>query len=323
MTRFMFITAGLLAALGARLPLYAQEQELPKELPKYSDAKQPTKSSAPPIRGKKPLERPPRLTDGPTGEDGKPIGTVEETPAPTVRAPEFRRRDPDRVMATWIALEAHEGIVLANLARERSSSENVRKLAKGLIEDNEALLASLKPFAPDASRHDYVSTTAKEAAKDPTDVSPSVSATENRAQGPVNRKPRAAIDDHPEKPVVRATADASRDAAESRDFNVIEIERALAAQCLASSRKMLDEQRGQEFDHYFLMQQLTAQKALRDKLIVYQRYVSGSLADAFAAAERSADMHLELLSSSLAKMPEPAKAAATTRALTPAKTVKR
>jgi hypothetical protein len=78
----------------------------------------------------------------------------------------------------------------------------------------------------------------------------------------------------------------------NRDFNVVQIERELAVQRLASSRKLLNERRGEEFDFYFLAQQIAMQKKLRDELIVYQRHVSPALAEIFMDGEQASDQHL-------------------------------
>lgn len=75
-------------------------------------------------------------------------------------------------------------------------------------------------------------------------------------------------------------------------FNVVQIERELAVQSLASSKMLLNERTGPEFDQWFLAQQVSLQKCLRDQLVVYQRHVSPELARVFAQGERTADDHL-------------------------------
>lgn len=285
MFRQLIVVAGVLVFTNAISALQAQEQELPKQPPKYSDAKQPTTATAPPLKPKPPLEKPPRLTDGATDENGLPL--VKEEGTTSVQAVELRRRDPDRVMATWIALANREEVILSNIASGRAASAEVRKFAKMVSEDHAALLQQLKPFAPEAIAPDYFNTTAKDARDNETTV-------RQRANDPdTTEKTGALLDEGPPAPTGRRPIETPEAVAAGRDFNVIQLERELAVQCLASNRKMLNERRGTDFDHFFLAQQIAHHNALRDKLIVYQRYVSTPLAEIFADAERVSDRHME------------------------------
>lgn len=94
-------------------------------------------------------------------------------------------------------------------------------------------------------------------------------------------------------PIIRSGVKAATpSSAQRRNFNVIQLERELAVQSLASSKMLLNELSGPEFDLWFLAQQVAIHKCMRDQMIVYQRHVSPDLARVFAQGERAADDHL-------------------------------
>lgn len=255
----------------------------------------------------------------------------------------LRARNPDLTMATWIALADHEEIALAELAADRAHHPAVRQYAAAMVKDHATLLNRLRPYAPEVIRRDYLNMTARDARAE--ELVPRNRAVVNKtpvaSKAPaVNNAPRAnktparvgpVIDQLADgKPpeadltpsVTRTEEDRPRLAAETatpvrtearpavpvgRDFNVVQVERELAVQSLASSKEMLMNKTGADFDACFLAQQIGIHKSLRDKLIVYQRYVSSDLVKVFSEGESAAIDHLaqanDLLSKTATALP--------------------
>lgn len=333
MSRKFLVFVGLLALGGSASQLLAQiESTLPKKNAQAREAIQPSTTTAPLLKPKPPLDRTPRLTDGATDERGnefEPRGDESTGPTevltnrPSVVA--VRSRNPDLVMGTWIALAAHEEIALAEIAAERSGSPAVRQFAADMVKEHEALLNRLRPYAPEAISREYLNMTARDARtaeivirnraaahntstpnKTPSrvgpvidrladgkppeaDLTPSVTRTEE------DRPRLGAEPTETPRPVVRHVA-------VGRDFSVVQVERELAVQSLASSKEMLANKTGPDFDTWFLTQQIGIHKSLRDKLIIYQRHVATDLASVLADGEQAAVDHLALTNDLLGKV---------------------
>lgn len=267
--------------------LVAQESNTTPKPLQPLEARQPTKSTAPALRAKLPPDAPPRLSDPATDENGRPLaptGLEDEDTRVAADVP-VRRKNPDRVMATWIALDNLQIIAISDLASERSTDEAIKDYASTVAEEHADLQKLLKRYAPDVATDKYLNTTAKDAR----DISTPVRTNEKDDVDP-NTTPLVPLDEvDPEIIAAKKPGPTRISAATNRDFDVVQIERELATQSLASSRKMLNERRGAEFDRHFLAHQIAMHKSLRDKLIVYQRHVSGPLADLMANAERTCE----------------------------------
>ncbi|MDB5336153.1 MAG: hypothetical protein JWN70_1772, partial [Planctomycetaceae bacterium] len=77
----------------------------------------------------------------------------------------------------------------------------------------------------------------------------------------------------------------ARDSA-NHDFDVMQVERQLAVQSLAGSKRLIEQKTGQEIDLAFLRQEMVMQHELLDKLVVYQKYASSDLKEVLVDAER-------------------------------------
>lgn len=343
MSRKLMIAMGVLAVVNCGTLLRAQiESTLPPKNAQPREAIQPSTTTAPLLKPKPPLDRPPRLTDGATDEHGNP---VEEEPDLTVgptevitnrtRTPVLRSRAPDTVMATWIALATHEEIGLAEIAAERSHNPEVRQYAAAMVKDYVTLLNRLRPYAPEAIRRDYLNMTARDARTQETIVRNRAAAIASpvRVNTPVaNKTPsrvgpvidRLADGKPPEKDltpsVTRTEVDRPRLGAETasvaqadarplistgRAFNIVQVERELAIQSLAASKELLANKTGPDFDEWFLAEQLGIHKSLRDKLIIYQRYASSDLGKVLADGEAAAVDHLAQTNDLLSKITRP------------------
>lgn len=297
MSRKLVVGLSLIGFTNAMWFLSAQEFNTPKKTPQYSNAKQPAESNSPPIRAKPPVDRPPFLTDPATDEQGFPKLPTRLEPVNRNAAP-IRMSNPDRVLATWIALDNQEEMALAEIGAERATNPEIRKYAKLLVDDHASLIDQLKPFAPEIVTPGFLNASrvpAVDRVPTPKSVAlePGVDPVTKRARQEASAKIAAEATrgpvpaDEPESPQERAVVPDT-----NRDFNVEQLARELAIQRLASSRKMLGERRGVDFDRFFMAQQIVMHKAMRDKLIVYQTHVSPALADVLSNTEKGCDEHL-------------------------------
>ena len=313
------------------------ESTLPPKNAQPREAIQPSTTTAPALKPKSPLAKPPRLTDGATDENGLELEARDDSIGPTEvltnRRPvgTQRARNPDLVMATWVALANHEEIALAELAADRAESPAVREFAAAMVREHATFLGRLRPFAPEAIRPDYLNVTARDARTEEVTVRKQVTVKKPVVEGqaPVTGKTPSRVgpvidrlaDGRPPEPdlapsVTRTEQTRPRLNAEStpatrtevrtvttiaRDFNVVQVERELTAQSLASSKEMLANKTGPDFDKWFLAQQIGMHKALRDKLITYQRHASSELGKVLADGEAVAVDHLAQANDLLAK----------------------
>ncbi|MDB5335805.1 MAG: hypothetical protein JWN70_1424 [Planctomycetaceae bacterium] len=72
----------------------------------------------------------------------------------------------------------------------------------------------------------------------------------------------------------------------NRTFDVATVERQLAVQSLAGSKRLLEQKTGHEIDRAFIRQEMAMQKDLLDKLAIFQKHASPELKDVLANAER-------------------------------------
>jgi len=216
----------------------------------------------------------------------------------------------DHGLASCIALGNQEEIALAQLAKQKSHSEEVKSFADMMLKDHQEYLTKLQKFAPDASQPGLLKSGAKGgrgAAGAQSDASASKNATEGKPLSPSgtpagDRSPTSGTTQNSAKDgrSTDAAADAAgQNASTGRDqsksqhqFQQEQIERELAQQCLASAEEKLNEKSGAEFDKCFMGIQIAKHMVMKDKLHVFQRHASSELAQVFAAGEKTTEEHL-------------------------------
>jgi len=189
--------------------------------------------------------------------------------------------NPDHMMASCVAVSNQEEIALAEFARQKTTNDDVKKLVEMMITDHHTFLLKLKKFAPEATQPGYIDTHARGEGKDDAGASAT-----NKPK--IQKTGVAEGADDAGKGV--QTADANRSAEHHVDF--AQMQRELAAECLALSKEKLSQKEGAEFDKCFVGQQIAMHEGMKAKLIVFQRHASGDLAKVFAEGQKTTEHHL-------------------------------
>ena len=196
-----------------------------------------------------------------------------ESPATAKTAADGKQRTPDHLLATCVALGNQGEIAISDIGRTKATNEDVKKFAEMMVTDHHAFLQKLQKFAPEATKAGYLDSATKEA----------------RANKGSNKIQQTAATEDDKSDV--KTADAkSGDSAQN--FDHMQLEKELAAQCLASAKEKLEEKSGHEFDACFIGIQLGAHMHMKDKLIVFQRHVSPELATILAEGQKATEEHM-------------------------------
>jgi predicted outer membrane protein len=75
-------------------------------------------------------------------------------------------------------------------------------------------------------------------------------------------------------------------------FDIVRIKHELGQQCLASTKKMLEEKEGAEFDKAYMGQQLFSHMQMLDTLKVFKRHAQGDFADLIQNGIATTEDHL-------------------------------
>lgn len=206
------------------------------------------------------------------------------------KASAHHMHNPDQLMASCVAVGNQEEIAVAEFARQKTQNEDVKKFVEMMITDHHTYLLKLRKFAPEATEPGYIPSTTKAAAK-----AGGLKAVIQQTGAAV----AAAVSDDAKddaKKVENADAKEAADSKESADSGkhskFAQMERELAAECLALTKAKLGEKSGAEFDQCFIGQQIGAHMAMKAKLTVFQRHASPELAKVFAEGLKTTEHHL-------------------------------
>lgn len=116
---------------------------------------------------------------------------------------------------------------------------------------------------------------------------------QRKAQDPeVKRFAEMMIKDHQEM-AGKLQPFASQGGATYGNFQMVALVEELGGQCLESSRNLLEQKQGADFDRCYMGMALTAHHATKDMMTVFQRHASPELASLVADGLRTVSTHLE------------------------------
>jgi len=201
----------------------------------------------------------------------------DETHRPQRAAPVVRveTTEADSQLAAWLLVDHESALAISQLARERAQDGGVRRLAQLAVDDHTRRVQQLRPFA--GTMLGQLDKASRDAA---------LAAKVHRAN--VNSTPTevGATAHYPALPVPR---DRSPDA----DLYLLELKRSLGQQRITSTQVLFDEQSRDDFDLFYLEQQIAAYREMLDTLLVFEGRASTELADVIAEAVVSVREHGE------------------------------
>jgi len=172
-------------------------------------------------------------------------------------------------IATCLALDNQEKVILAKFAQEKSNNKEVISFAKMLAEEHQSCLKKLSKFAPEASREGYLTENLS------TDQAKDVS-----------------------------TASASTKGASTVGIDMMQLQREIAQQCITDSKKYLSAKDGVEFDKCFIGMQIAKHAAMHTKLTVLQRHTTDELRQMVTDGIQTTDKHMKAAESLMARLDE-------------------
>jgi len=180
----------------------------------------------------------------------------------------------DQQLAAWLLVDNRGEIALAQLAQEKSSNSEVRKFAQHLIDDHSKTVEKLERFAGTHQRTrggDNRETGNRETGN---------RETGNRETG--NRRQGA-----------NEQFAAGGQARTAAGLNFTRIKQQLGQQCLASSKRELEQKDDHEFDECFIGMQIAKHMEMIDTLKVFSHYASENLDQVIEEGEQAAEEHLD------------------------------
>lgn len=211
------------------------------------------------------------------------------------KASAHQMHNPDQLMASCVAVGNQEEIAIAEFARQKSQNEDVKKFVEMMITDHHTYLLKLRKFAPEATQPGYIPSNTKEAAKARglKGIIQQTGAAVAAAVSDDAKDDAKKVENADDKDDAKVETADSKETGDSGKHSIFaQMERELAAECLALTKAKLGEKSGAEFDQCFIGQQIGAHMAMKAKLTVFQRHASPELAKVFAEGLKTTEHHL-------------------------------
>ncbi len=191
-------------------------------------------------------------------------------------------------IATCLALDNQEEVVLAKFAGEKSKNEEVVKFAKLIAEEHQACLKKLSKMAPDAAREGYLQDNRTDDRSESTTRSDvSTGTTSPNATQPANRGD---------------TKSSTSSGTQTGSVDMMQLQREIAQQCITDSKQYLSKKEGAEFDKCFVGMQIAKHAAMHTKLVVLKRHTSDELQQIVSEGIQTTAQHMKMAESLMAKL---------------------
>lgn len=224
-------------------------------------------------------------------EEAKP---VKEGAAPksAVSSDEHKEMaDPNRSLASCIAVGNQEEIALTRFAIEHIKDPEVKKFAQMLIDDHTRFGTQLAPFASEVASKPFDGATTDERTKRQTRIDERNKSNAAKEEAKTARREARRNDgkDVPE----RITVTAAHSGHWAQD-QMTHLERQVATECLSLGQMELTEAKeAGEIDQAFLGCQIAAHLGMIAKLTVFEGEAKGELAQVFGEGRAATQKHLD------------------------------
>lgn len=201
----------------------------------------------------------------------------------------------DHVLASCLIVDNENEIALAELAKQRASSEEVKQFATRMITDHQQMISKLSTFTVgrdamtptdrgnDKDRPNTGADKQNPTGKDPTGKDPTgkdPTGKDPTGQNAATGKDPTGMRDHP----MHAGNDT---------LDLVTLKRELGRKCLESAKKELMSKSGAEFDRCYMGQQIGAHIMVADELEVFRNYASEKLRQGLTDALPTVQEHLQ------------------------------
>jgi predicted outer membrane protein len=193
----------------------------------------------------------------------------------------------EQSIAACLAIANQEEITIAKWASEKTKNKDVKEFAKHLIDDHEAFLKKLQRFTPEAQNTTLETASAESGAAQPGRVQ------QAGAQQPQQGQAQQAQAQPQQRPVQQTAGQQPQQGPQGAPIDLVRLDREIAQQCLSAAKKKMGEKDSDKFDACFVGHQLAKHEAMKTKLEVLQRHVSGEFAQVLADGSKAVDKHLK------------------------------
>ena len=177
-------------------------------------------------------------------------------------------------LASCLAIENQEEVVVARFASERTKRSDVKDFAKMLVDDHEAFLKKLQRFAPEATRDGYLD-----------------QGTTNPSKGQA-----AAAAGQGNRQIQQTAAQQQDNQSQGQGpagVDAVQLHREVAQECIANAKRKMTDIDEDKFDHCFIGHQIAKHEAMKTQLAVLERHTSGEFAQVIADGAQATEKHLK------------------------------
>jgi predicted outer membrane protein len=177
----------------------------------------------------------------------------------------------EQTLAACVAIENQAEVALSKWVMSKAKNEDVKDFADMLASDHEAFLKKLEKFTPEAREGSFT-------------ADQRTTATDENGVRPAGGAQPA------QSGRIQQTAGQQ---SSNQTIDMIQLSREIAQQCLADTKKALNEKDADEFDKCFVGGQIVHHAAMQSKLTVLQKHASGELAQIFKDGIETVKSHQE------------------------------
>jgi predicted outer membrane protein len=182
------------------------------------------------------------------------VSAQETKPNQTANKPNAASTVTTRQLATCLALDNQEEVILAKFAQDRIENKEVAAFAGMIVDEHQACLKKLNKFAPEATTEGFLAS----------------GGTGSNAQSALTASPA------PSSASGTSTGSSSASSA-SAGADLMQLQREVAQQCIADSKEYLSKNEGAEFDACFVGMQIAKHASMHTKLKVMQRHATDEI----------------------------------------------
>lgn len=202
-------------------------------------------------------------------------------------------------IAACFILDNQGQVALAEFAMEHSQNEDVKQFAQQMVQEHTECISKLQQFAGPVGASLTTRPQVRGQSEEGNDNPRQRRETEDQNEQEGDRPRAEREEDQPERPAAENQAEGRRQsrqaaaAGHGEGIDLIAYKQEIGQKCLESTKKMLVEQQGADFDKAYLAQQCMAHMHMADVLEVTAQHVSPEFKELVMAGHKTTMEHLE------------------------------